>query len=45
MLLPRLDAARAALHAVQVALNGQIESLRDETDEELDGRQRREVLE
>ena len=44
VLLPRLDAARAALHAVQVALNGQIESLRDETDEELDGRQRREVL-
>ncbi|MGB9372552.1 MAG: cation:proton antiporter [Jiangellales bacterium] len=44
VLLPRLDAARSALQAVQAALNGQLEDLRDDFDVTLDGQGRREVL-
>lgn len=44
VLLPRLDAAQAALDAMRAGLNGQIESLRDAYDVELDGQGRREVL-
>jgi hypothetical protein len=44
VLLPRLDAAQAALEALRAGLNGQIDALRDARDTELDGGGRREVL-
>jgi len=44
VLLPRLDAARSALQAVHAALNGKLETLRDDYDATLDGQGRREVL-
>lgn len=45
VLLPRLDAASSAFTAVSAALNGQIDDLRDKTEERSDPDRRREVLE
>lgn len=44
VLLPRHDAAHAALAAIRSALNGQIEELREEGTEHLEDRSGREVL-
>lgn len=45
VLLPRLDAAASAFTAVSAALNGQIDDLRDKTEDRSEPARRREVLE